>query len=435
MTAPISIPTELVIAPSSPTSIGQGQGHGRWTLPSTKRALSDESVRRTIESCAAPQKRVRPSAYNDSESERHHQSRPTPPTFSTSKGDATMLGKAEDSAAIWKSKSARGSDTRPISTSLSRHPSEQAASTASATPQNERGTGNSGLQILGQVGITEYLQEDERPTFVIDTSDKSNVSLGGLHVLFANSALTGRPALLNHIRGKSDDPTLMLAIASFADFKSWALSNVGDTDTGGPLPFPFAGVVWKCSTIRKRLRVISGRVTSMTPPGQANDRRPNLKLYSGLGATSPGHSQDLLPSEAGDHLDAMLPERRESGGLGLMHDVSPSSMHEEDPMSVQSGSPLTNGDMGIGDLLAKQMSPRMIQQPFPDQSRADGSTVTTPNSPSGQGFFDWTRLPLSSSLPRHIQFARSVDWGATSLGPIDTWPPDLRGMCNLIMAR
>jgi hypothetical protein len=49
------------------------------------------------------------------------------------------------------------------------------------------------------------------------------------------------------------------------------------------------------------------------------------------------------------------------------------------------------------------------------------------------GFFDWTRLPLSSTLPRHIQFARSVDWASTPLGPIEYWSNDLRAMCNLIM--
>ena len=50
------------------------------------------------------------------------------------------------------------------------------------------------------------------------------------------------------------------------------------------------------------------------------------------------------------------------------------------------------------------------------------------------GFFDWTRLPNSPALPRHIQFTRSIDWASTSLGPIETWPPELRSMCNLIMA-
>ncbi|KAI1527835.1 BaeS Signal transduction histidine kinase [Pyrenophora tritici-repentis] len=50
------------------------------------------------------------------------------------------------------------------------------------------------------------------------------------------------------------------------------------------------------------------------------------------------------------------------------------------------------------------------------------------------GFFDWTRLAVSPSLPRHIQFARSIDWASTPLGPIEYWSNDLRAMCNLIMA-
>ena len=41
---------------------------------------------------------------------------------------------------------------------------------------------------------------------------------------------------------------------------------------------------------------------------------------------------------------------------------------------------------------------------------------------------------MSAALPRHIQFARSINWAATPLGPIDTWSFDLRAMCNLIMA-
>lgn len=56
----------------------------------------------------------------------------------------------------------------------------------------------------------------------------------------------------------------------------------------------------------------------------------------------------------------------------------------------------------------------------------------TPRYPGGSSF-DWTRIPPSAALPRHIQFARSVDWSATPLGPISSWSFDLRAMCNLVM--
>lgn len=45
--------------------------------------------------------------------------------------------------------------------------------------------------------------------------------------------------------------------------------------------------------------------------------------------------------------------------------------------------------------------------------------------------FDWTRLSMSAALPKHIQFARSIDWASTPLGPIENWTFDLRAMCNL----
>jgi len=56
------------------------------------------------------------------------------------------------------------------------------------------------------------------------------------------------------------------------------------------------------------------------------------------------------------------------------------------------------------------------------------------NLPHDIGFFDWTRLPITDALPEHIQFARSIDWASTALGPIQHWSSDLRQMCNLIMA-
>jgi hypothetical protein len=66
------------------------------------------------------------------------------------------------------------------------------------------------------------------------------------------------------------------------------------------------------------------------------------------------------------------------------------------------------------------------------QSGGLTSEMLNTRYPEGSSF-DWTRLPLTPALPRHIQFARSIDWGATPLGPIETWTFDLRAMCNLIM--
>jgi len=63
----------------------------------------------------------------------------------------------------------------------------------------------------------------------------------------------------------------------------------------------------------------------------------------------------------------------------------------------------------------------------------DSDNFARSDSAKEIGFFDWTRLPVSDNLPPHIQFALSVDWASTAIGPIEDWSPDLRQMCNLIM--
>ncbi|KAF2086949.1 hypothetical protein K490DRAFT_43180 [Saccharata proteae CBS 121410] len=46
---------------------------------------------------------------------------------------------------------------------------------------------------------------------------------------------------------------------------------------------------------------------------------------------------------------------------------------------------------------------------------------------------DWTCQNPPSEMTDHIKFTRSVDWGATSLGPMSGWSPQLRLMSNVIM--
>ena len=96
----------------------------------------------------------------------------------------------------------------------------------------------------------------------------------------------------------------------------------------------------------------------------------------------------------------------------------------------------TNGDTKSMDLLL------MNSRPLGEQTESNQSLEILDSTGNikahkvfpDKGFFDWTRLPESPALPPHIRFARSVNWAATSLGPIETWDAELRAMCNLIMA-
>lgn len=47
-----------------------------------------------------------------------------------------------------------------------------------------------GLELLGTVGIVELLEQDERPTFIIDVANQANYTPGGpLQIVFANASL------------------------------------------------------------------------------------------------------------------------------------------------------------------------------------------------------------------------------------------------------
>lgn len=47
--------------------------------------------------------------------------------------------------------------------------------------------------------------------------------------------------------------------------------------------------------------------------------------------------------------------------------------------------------------------------------------------------FDWTDEIPPQNMTDHASWARSIDWAATSLGPMHSWSPQLRDICNLVM--
>jgi hypothetical protein len=57
----------------------------------------------------------------------------------------------------------------------------------------------SGLQLLGNVGVIELLEQDERPTFIIDVANPVNFVPGSsLQVIFANPSLRAHEVGLSH---------------------------------------------------------------------------------------------------------------------------------------------------------------------------------------------------------------------------------------------
>lgn len=255
------------------------------------------------------------------------------------------------------------------------------------------------MRILASINIVELLEQDARPTFIIDLNGPLHSNTQSLDIIFANSALRLLPDLLKLMQADASSISLSDALESISLFQKWILSLTPRNRTEKEnQTVSFGGTIWTLSTIRQRFRIVSG-VYGIEPTAKHvlhTPSLPNPSVISGsIDCISPLGSPSLERAPVDYFGDNILLDANDAEG----HD-------EAGPVRLESSSHLDN-----------------------DSGGGDGQ-----NYSQDTGFFDWTRLLLNDGLPRHIKFARSVDWTSTALGPIDYWPSDLRQMCNLIMA-
>ncbi|KAL8802736.1 MAG: hypothetical protein Q9182_003634, partial [Xanthomendoza sp. 2 TL-2023] len=388
--------------------------------------------------------------------------RPTLPLrLSSSELDRKMLRKGikdDGGGEVRTLKLARGSFRLGNLTSAPGTPSAPSSASGSSMDLDEPQT-SPGLSLLGQIRVTELLDQDERLTFVIDLTDQANFEPGPLKAVFANVALKASGGLYDLVRGKADHDSPGLAAATaFTDFKNWATSYVRNhqaLDVGLP-SFFFLGVSWTCCTLRKRLRLIKG-----TPGSSAGSTLSN--------PSSIGFPTSLIPARDGHRYTSSVYETikgSESEPLDYFGNFKASLPAVTSPAhtNFEYASPLEATRSGTRKVVKKP--PRRSEDGSHTRTRDSTprpgvqSGRTTPSSPlslrpteatagtgavkevdntsmpghSDSGFFDWTRLPVTPALPPHVHFTRSIDWAATKLGPIEGWSTELRGMCNLIMA-
>jgi hypothetical protein len=289
--------------------------------------------------------------------------------------------------------------------------------------------------------VLELLEQDGRPTFVVDLADASNFAPGPFRIVFANSALRSNSALYESVVGKLAETSPRSAplaqevdVKGFIQFKAWLLSasNNGESLDVCLPAYLHGGVSWSCSTLRRRLRVASASAVLSNPSSHGSD------LPSASGLPLPSRHSSNPPSS----IQAVLEEPADYFGNAALLSEEPTTTltavvpSVELTAPVSNNTPMTNGlqsRLNIGLQNALATDPSLINECVLS-AIAVGDVDSFGSMPREIGFFDWTRLPLSDTLPRHIQFARSVDWASTALGPIEFWPADLRQMCNLIMA-
>lgn len=237
--------------------------------------------------------------------------------------------------------------------------------------------------------------------------------------MFANAQLRASESILESVTGRADLNSPSIAVHNdFPEFKGWALSFVQNNEAlDVSLPsLNYAGVTWNCSTLRRRLRIISGTVSTLN--------------ITTLGSTSTG------TASASSHLVDRI--RGPSTAAITSYPIG-GQFHE--PMDyfgdvpVEEDSSNSSTTPGPSTAISSAGSPRS-KHPLQAMMTSSETALTSENLKARFGepqSFDWTRLPMSAALPRHIQFAKSIDWSKTALGPMESWNFDLRAMCNLIM--
>ncbi|KAI5467336.1 hypothetical protein BGZ63DRAFT_23770 [Mariannaea sp. PMI_226] len=316
-----------------------------------------------------------------------------PSTFPTAEATACMLSRMREdpSGAVTTLKLPRASVSAVSAARSESTPSGSLSSSMdvpaqSSTPDSR--TLPPGLQILQGLGVVEFLEQDERPTFLIDLENTANANRAGLHILYYNASLRAAHAVLQSLSVDQDDVS---PDNDFGRFKSWIMRPVkGSSDLNQP-SHVYGGITWRFSTLRKRFRFVSGSGSS-------------VRLRS-----------PALMADETDGVDQAV--RQQTPDIPMIPDAE-----IIDAPDYFAGVQPYDSDTNV-DVMDEGHLP----------SHPDAFTNEVLNSQPERSIFDWTRIPITDNLPEHIRFARSVNWAATPLGPIEEWPAGLRAMSNLVM--
>jgi hypothetical protein len=123
-------------------------------------------------------------------------------------------------------------------------------------PQSPHNSSSTDPGFLRNLGLLDLLENDPRPTFVLDTTSARN-SVLGLYLIFSNTAVEKSGSLWGAISGSQayhrssgEDDT------SVSHFRTWTYQKPSIPD----VPLPFCGYSFTRCVIAQRWVVVSGQV-------------------------------------------------------------------------------------------------------------------------------------------------------------------------------
>lgn len=256
--------------------------------------------------------------------------------------------------------------------------------------------GSKSLNEFNGFDVTEILDQDSRPTFVLDLDpdDDTPCPLYGHDPVFCNSALRLHERLTDAITGARGDIEPNTG-PTYQDFRLWATSITRHDDSKDcfPLSFLYADMLWTGCTVRKRWRIISGSLWN-----------PGIPV------------RDLIVSAA--------------------HQSRTSS----DKSSMKASAPAaTDGSTNTANSTLIPSRQRQLTSPPKDLLTTSSSTDVSSMSvrlelgAPDRACPDWTVPKPTGIISDHIAVARAVKWEMTPLGPMDQWTPEFRQLVNLVM--
>ncbi|KAL7809003.1 hypothetical protein V8C44DRAFT_366491 [Trichoderma aethiopicum] len=275
-----------------------------------------------------------------------------------------------------------------------------------------------GLQMLQGVGVLEFLEHDDRPTFLIDLANPADAHRPGLPTVYHNASLRAAQSILALLNPSQENHASPGPSDEFNDFKAWVMATGVDSPNAPSSTYEYGGITWVCTTLRRRFRFISGDAT-----------------YRETHAASPMPMMPMMEEEEeveeeGEGDTHMLGQ--DDSGQCMSTPVTPAADIAEPPDYFGDADAKTT--IEATDTADTTPATGLIEPKYDINRRhPDDFTNEVLQSQPTKSTFDWTRIPYSDSLPEHIKLAKSVDWASTPLGPMSEWGYNLRAMANMVM--
>ncbi|KAL1648729.1 hypothetical protein SLS58_001905 [Diplodia intermedia] len=326
------------------------------------------------------------------------------------------------------------------------------------------------------VALIDFLDLDTRPVFAVDllgshgsssapnlsaaasvsSSSSSNTARhppaqqSSLPIIYYNQALQDAGNLLEVVEGCApSSPYGQPAWVTYPVFRAWALDLSRSTYAAARKgTIVYGGITWSATTVRRRWKVLYGESYrhrdyltgsfsniqfSTKAVGEDEEKAAEGKHGDYWG----GKSGDYLSGISSDILGEILEEQPlpRDGPLQteekaeLKEEEADRRMKERAVVKAGSGAERFRKD-SVKNERRHSLPPPVEAIPLTPGT----STYYRQSSLPVDARYDWTCTPPPPNLAPHVELIRGIDWTKTPLGPIESWSPTLKFMCNLVMA-